>query len=236
MESTTNRSTYNLALVLQEVLTAVERLRANPQIVSDADAFRNQMIASLQKAEQEGKQRGYSGDDMRLAIFAVVAFLDESVLNSQNPTFSLWPRKPLQEELFGGHVAGETFFANLETLLRAGDSANVADVLEVYSLCLLLGYQGRYTLGNRGELQGLKLKIAEKIHRIRGPREFSPGWAPVAGSVPHVQRDRVVRWLLYTAISCAVLCGLLFVVFYFTLNSGVTSVRDLSTQAQAVRQ
>ena len=236
MESTTNRSTYNLALVLQEVLTAIERLRVNPQMVSDADSFRNQMIASLRKVEQEGRQRNYSGDDMRLAIFAVVAFLDESVLNSRNPVFAYWPRKPLQEELFGGHVAGETFFTNIENLLRAGDSENIADVLEVYQLCLLLGYQGRYTLGNRGELQTIKQKIAEKIQRIRGARELSPGWAPVAGSAPRVQSDRVVRWLLYSAISCAVLCGLLFVVFYFSLGSGATSIRDLAAQAEAVRR
>lgn len=236
MESTTNRSNYNLALVLQEVLTAIERLRANPQSVSDADNFRNQMVAGLRSAEQEGRQRGYSGDDMRLAIFAIVAFLDESVLNSRNPAFSFWPRKPLQEELFGGHIAGETFFTNIDNLLRATDSASIADVLEVYLLCLLLGYQGRYTLGNRGELQTIKHRIAEKIQRIRGVREFSPGWAPVAGSAPRVQRDRVVRWLLYTAICCAALCVLAFVVFYFSLSSGVTSIHDLAAQAEAVRR
>jgi type VI secretion system protein ImpK len=236
MESTTNRSTHNLALVLQEVLTAIERLRANPQTVSDADNFRNQMVASLRNAEQEGRQRGYSGDDMRLAIFAIVAFLDESVLNSRNAVFASWPRKPLQEELFGGHVAGETFFTNIDNLLRASDSASIADVLEVYLLCLLLGYQGRYTLGNRGELQTIKHRIAEKIQRIRGAREFSPGWAPVAGSVPRVQGDRVVRWLLYTAVSCAALCALMFLVFYFSLSSGVTSIRDLAAQAEAVRR
>src|SRR3954451_6451955 len=145
--------TYSLALVLQEVLTAVVRLRANPQAVSDAEGFRAQMIGALRNVEQEGRQKGCSGDDMRLAIFAAVAFLDESVLNSRNPIFSFWPRKPLQEELFGGHVAGETFFANIDNLLRASDSDTVAGVLEIYQLCLLLGYQGRYTLGNRGELQ-----------------------------------------------------------------------------------
>lgn len=236
MDPTTNRSTHNLALVLQEALTAIERLRSNPQTVSDADSFRNQMIGSLQAAEQTGKQRGYSGDDLRLAIFAVVAFLDESVLNSHNPVFSFWPRKPLQEELFGGHVAGETFFANIESLLRAPDSASIADVLEVYQLCLLLGYQGRYTLGNRGELQVTKQRIAEKIHRIRGNRELAPDWAPASGGIPRIKADRVVRLLLIAAVSCMLLCAIAFGAFYFVLNSGVSSIRDLATQAQAVRR
>jgi type VI secretion system protein ImpK len=236
MDSPANRSTYNLALVLQEVLTAVVRLRANPQTVSDAEAFRQQMIGALRNVEQEGRQKGYSGDDMRMAIFAAVAFLDESVLNSHNPIFSFWPRKPLQEELFGGHVAGETFFANIDNLLRASDSDTLADVLEVYQLCLLLGYQGRYTLGNRGELQAIKQKIADKIQRIRGVREFSPGWPPVAGGVPAAGADAVVRWLLYTAVGCAVLMLVLFLGFKLSLSSGVTSIRDLSAQAAAVNR
>ena len=49
---------------------------------------------------------GYSAEDVKLAGFALVAFLDESVLASGNPVFADWPAKPLQEELFGTHVAG----------------------------------------------------------------------------------------------------------------------------------
>lgn len=236
MESTPNRSTYSLALLLQEVLTAIVRLRANRQTVSDADSFRAQIVANLRNVEQEGRQRGYSEQDMRLAIFACVAFLDESVLNSRNPAFASWPRKPLQEEMFGGHMAGETFFANAQALLRAPDSATLADVLEIYQLCLLLGYQGRYTLGNQGELQIIKQNIADKIHRIRGARAFSPDWAPVPGTAPRVRRDRVVRWLFYVATACALVTVLIFAGSDFSLNSGVTSVRQLAHRASAARQ
>lgn len=234
METSTPRGTRNLALVLQEVLTAVVRLRANPQTVSDAESFRTHMITALRNAEAQGRQMGYSGDDMRLAIFATVAFLDESVLNSRSPVFASWPRKPLQEEMFGGHVAGETFFVNVEQLLRASDSVTGADVLELYLLCLLLGYSGRYTLGNRGEIQRIEQAIAEKIRRIRGVREFSPGWAPAASSAPHAQGDSVMRPLLYSTLACAVLCVLLFAGFKLSLISGVSSVRELSNRMAAV--
>jgi type VI secretion system protein ImpK len=164
---TPDQQNENLALVFQEVLTATVRLRANRQQVSDADSFRNQIRAGIRAAQQESRANGYSDEDFRLAAFAVVAFIDESVLNSRNPVFASWPRKPLQEELFGGHLAGETLFENLTGLLRAADSTRVADVLEVYDLCLLLGYQGRYTSMNSGELQNLKRTISDKLHRIR---------------------------------------------------------------------
>ena len=64
----------------------------------------------------------------------MVAFLDESVLNSRNPIFADWLRKPLQEELFGTHIAGEVFFQNLQQLLGRSDSPDLADLLEIYHL------------------------------------------------------------------------------------------------------
>ena len=86
----------NLALIFQEVLTAITRLRSNRQAATDAGVFRNQMKAALHAAESEATSKGYPVEDTRLATFALVAFLDESILNSNNPIFADWPRMPLQ--------------------------------------------------------------------------------------------------------------------------------------------
>ena len=107
----------NLALIYQEVFTVVMRLRANRQRFGDPEVFRSQIRNALKTAEGEGARRGYEVEDVRVATFAVVAFLDESILNSQNPIFADWQRKPLQEEMFGVHIAGEIFFRNLDRLL-----------------------------------------------------------------------------------------------------------------------
>src|ERR1035441_1866257 len=86
----------NLALIYQEILTAITRFRSNRQAVADAGSFRNQIKAAIGAAESEATRKGYAPDDVRLATFAVVAFLDESILNSNNPIFADWPRMPLQ--------------------------------------------------------------------------------------------------------------------------------------------
>src|SRR5258708_11391854 len=104
----------NLALHFQEALTAIIRLRANRQTVSDAERFRRHMREALRAAGAEAQRSGYTMEDVKLAAFATVALLDESILTSQNPRFAAWPRKPLQEEMFGIHVAGETFFQNAQ--------------------------------------------------------------------------------------------------------------------------
>ena len=144
----------NLALGFQEVLTAIVRMRANSQNITDAETFRAQVRAALKQADQEcTQQRGYLAEDVKLATFAVVAFLDESILNSRNPVFVDWPRKPLQEELFGVHVAGEIFFRNVERLLTRPDSNELADVLEVHLLCILLGFAGATAWAAAGTAQ-----------------------------------------------------------------------------------
>src|SRR3954447_14623588 len=170
--------TANLALIFQEVLTATVRLRSNRQAVSDSESFRHHIREALRQAAQEARNvAAYSTEDIKMATFAVVGFLDESVLSAQNPLFASWPRKTLQEELFGTHMAGETFFQNLQALLARGDSQDLADLLEVHYLCLLLGYRGRYSVGGTGELQGAMQATADKITRIRGPlMGLSPSW------------------------------------------------------------
>jgi len=154
----------NLALIFQEVLTAIVRLRSNRQELTDAETFRYSMREAIKTAIQEARnQAGYSAEDIKMATLALVGFLDESVLNTQNPIFAEWPRKPLQEELFGIHMAGELFFQNLSQLLGRQDSADLADLLEIHYLCLLLGYSGRYSLGGGGELSQANATAPTKI-------------------------------------------------------------------------
>ncbi|HVX65077.1 MAG TPA: DotU family type IV/VI secretion system protein [Bryobacteraceae bacterium] len=220
----------NLALVFQEVLTAVIRLRTNRQVVTDSELFRTQMREALNAADQEGRKRAYTGEQTRMAIFAVVAFLDESILNLQQPVFAEWPRKPMQEELFGVHVAGEIFFNTVQRLLAQQDAHDVADVLEIYLLCLLLGFRGRYGVGGQGELRNVIDAIAEKLRRIRGySPDLSPAWAIPPGAIKLTQSDPWVKRLLWTAVACFALVVILFGVFKLSLGSGASDLRALPT-------
>jgi type VI secretion system protein ImpK len=198
------RRTGVLAAALQEALTAIERLHTSRQAAADAATFRNQIKQLLATAHDEARRAGYEAADVKLAIYAAVAFLDEAVLNSRLPAFAEWPRRPLQEELFGGHTGGETFFQNLHALLSRGDSDDLADVLEVYELCLLFGFQGRYAMGNPDELRAWVTATAEKRIRIRGALDgLSPAWAPPTDEVIPVPRDVWVRRLGIAAIVLA---------------------------------
>ena len=185
--------TDNLALAFQELITVGERLRCNRQTVADAASFRAQIWAAVKTASDQARNRGYSQEDIELATFAVIAFVDESILNLRHPIFADWPRQPLQEERYGHHVAGEIFFQNLQKLLLRTDSAQLADLLEVYYLCLMLGFAGRYSLGGRGELRAIMQQTAEKLQRIRQTSTIlSPDCQPPADQVR--AGHRAIRW------------------------------------------
>ena len=223
----------NIALIYQEAITAIVRLRSNRQRVPDAATFRNHMLQLLRTAEQEARARGYTGEDTRLTTFAVVAFLDESVLNLRNPIFADWHGRPVQEELFGGHMAGEIFFQSLDRLLGRGDSEDLADVLEVYYLCLLLGYRGRYGIGGLAELRAIMGNIVEKMRRVRGDTwELAPDWAPPLGPL-EAPPDPWFKRLLIAAAACFALTVLLFITYHWSLSSGVREVQQIVVETRA---
>ena len=226
------RRQQNLAFVFQELLTVGERLRSGRQPVNDSRSFRGQLLAALDSSIEEGRKRGYNAEDVELAAFAVVAYLDESILNLRSPIFVDWPKQPLQEQRYGHSLAGEIFFKNLANFMNRSDTHDLADLLEVYYLCMLLGFAGRYSLGGKGELYAIQQKLGEKIQRIRQTTaELSPAWQLPNDGPPRVQGDPWVKRLIYTAIGCLALTGLLFVLFKVLLNGGVSTMADLAKGA-----
>ena len=229
-DATTLPVTYHanrLSLVFQELLTAIVRIRARRQQVPNADAFRARSLELLRQAEEDARRRGYSGDDASLGVFAVVAFLDESVLHSADPIFRDWARRPIQEEMFKGHVAGEKFFQNIRGLLTADDSPRTADLLEVYQLCLLLGYRGRYGPGREGELRAIADRISEKIRRVRGvSAALAPAALPREEAVPR-DADPWARRLAVAAIALTLLLLSALLIYRLSLSQAMSGLDAL---------
>ena len=234
MSSNLERRAENLAYCFQEVLTVGERLRANRQHVSDAESFRHQVREAIKTSAEEARRRGYSGEDIQLATFAVVAFLDESILNMHNPVFADWPRRPLQEEYFGHHVAGEIFYQNLDKIMQRNESQDMGDLLEVYQLCMLLGFAGKYSIGGRGELQSRIQTTGEKIARIRqSPAELSPSWMPPNDVVATSGADPWVKRLIFMTAGILLVTIILFGVYKMNLGSGVGRMETLAAQGRS---
>ena len=216
-----------LALLYEGILTATVRVQSGRQQVQDPENFRTRMKQALREIASTAARKGYSAEDVQEANFAVVAFLDESILTA-DPSATEWAQKSLGEELFGQRSAGEMFFKRLETLRANRDSQSLAEVLEVYYLCLLLGYEGKFAGGSKAELQLLMTNLRDRIERVfgRGP-EFSPDATlpdePVAMAPAADPINMQVRLFALAALVLAVLS---FVVFSLHLSSKSSDVQQ----------
>jgi type VI secretion system protein ImpK len=187
------------------------------------------MLRELSRAEQEARSRGYSNEDLNEIKFALVAFLDETALGCGNPIFADWRRLTVQAQMYGTHQAGEVFFQHLQKTLNRSDSRETADLLEVYYLCLLLGFKGRYAAG--GNLRSVMSMVQEKIARIRGRSvTLSPRGALPADAVRLVETDHWLKPLTIAAVSIIVLATAIFTVFKIVLVSGASELSNLATQ------
>jgi len=234
----------SLASCYENALTIILRLSAlTQQSAANSQDIRTSIRAALKAAMEQAKAIGYSSEINQLAFFAVVSLLDESVLKLQSPAFADWAQRPMQEEMFGHNRAGEVFFDNLRTLLARQDSHETADCLEVYCLCMLLGFKGKYALsasvtsfisgqagngggpGQRpgGDIQVLIRQAREKIDRIRGKVSFLPD--PPAPQVKQIATvDPWSRALGIAALVLLVVTLLAFGGFWFALSTGASHI------------
>src|ERR1022692_858354 len=203
-------SQENLALLYQGFLTGIVRLQSQRQRIADGESFRKRTKATLQEVEQVAVAAGYDVRDVKDTHFAVVAFLDSVVLHSKDPVHAEWESKTLQEELFGKSEAGVVFFEKLEHFRSRRDSQQLADIVEVYLLCLLLGFEGRYSGGARGELDGIIQRTRMRIQDIRGRgRQISPtGGLPTEPALMAPMRHSIDQFRLVTlgAVILTILC------------------------------
>src|SRR5262249_42974195 len=147
------------------------RLQSKRERIGDALSFRRKMKAALQEIERSATALNYDFQDIQDAHLAVVAFLDEVVLGSDDAARPEWVRFPLAHDLLGQPAAGEVFFERIEGVLRsAKDSNQLADVLEVYLLCLALGFEGKYSGDERPKLNALMERTRSRIEAIRQRR------------------------------------------------------------------
>jgi type VI secretion system protein ImpK len=221
-----------LALLYEGILTAIVRVQTGRQQVQDPESLRIRMKQALKEIAAIAPRKGYSAEDLQGADFAVVAFLDETILTASDGSASQWAGKSLCEELFGQRSAGELFFKRLEALRANRDSLELAEVLEVYYLCLLLGYEGKFSGSSKTELQLLMSNVRERIERIFGRNpEFSPDAdLPDEPLPPPPQADPLNNQTKLFALAALVLAVLSFIGFYSQLGSTSANINHAAEE------
>ena len=121
----------------------------------------------------------------------------------------------MQLVMFGDQLAGDKFFTYLEDLRSKG--AVRLQALEVYHLCLLIGFQGKYRLEGSEQLGYLTARLGEELVFLKGKRTaFAPHWAS-PDRVAHLLRRQIPLWT--PALVLGVVGAISFTAFNLTLST-----------------
>jgi type VI secretion system protein ImpK len=128
----------------------------------DSENLKSRVYEMFERFENSSRRAGIDNEKISLSKFALVAFLDETIISSGWSQKDQWLSDPLQIKLFDTFNAGEEFFNHMAELrLRSNQNK---DVLEIYYLCLSLGFKGKYQLQSPENLRRVIDDLNLELH------------------------------------------------------------------------
>lgn len=202
-------------------------LRLKAGIVAPSNELRPQCAKLLGDFERRAERYRFNHKIVQVSKFALASFIDETVLTNNFPLRDEWEKYPLQLEYFGEQLAGNKFFNKLKAMLKQIDKT--ADAVEIYYVCMLLGFKGRYGVYEQEKLLAIMQKTAQmlvKVGKIK-PVELSPNWLAEDQPEP-VEKKGMPTWAKIGAFSGI---GLAIIVYFIMF---VISGRFLQAAQEAL--
>ncbi|MCL6269343.1 type IVB secretion system protein IcmH/DotU [Sansalvadorimonas sp. 2012CJ34-2] len=220
----------NTLLTLMVKLRTTTEHRLVPQL-------HQMMTAEIQRFDRELQSQGMRPEQIIAARYLLCTVLDETVMNTPWGSRSGWSQRSLLSTFHRETFGGEKCFAILQRLQEAA-RMNL-HVLELFYLCLSLGFEGKFKLVPNGTAQ--LDTIRDNLYRViqaqrdQGDNELSPHWQS------SVRRGKglmhyIPLWV-FAAVALAVLVAAYagFSVWLFQGNEPVIeSMQQLITEAVAI--
>lgn len=161
--------------VCADAVTLATQLSQAPDL-PPPEVLRQRINVTFENLRQRAQQADIPSADAMEAIYALAAFMDEQILRSPWPARQQWMAQPLQLVYFHENTAGEGFYNRLAGLEADPDRAHV---VQIYYICLALGFQGKYAVSHPGEWAALVERTASTLsRRIPTSETLSPAGYP----------------------------------------------------------
>ena len=170
----------SLSELCSKSLLFVLHLRSSGRY-ADAQTMRQRCKELLTEFEEESDRLGFEAKDMQAIKYAIVAFIDETVLASDWEQKDTWAANPLQLDIYKHYGAGEHFFELLD------QTQTRPQILEVFYLCMALGFKGKYRLRQQEHIQVLVEETQDTLRRLKGQGQLQALLSPGG------QRDEVME-------------------------------------------
>lgn len=191
-------------------------LRLKAGIVQPSMELRPKIASMLTDFERRAERYRFNHKIVQVSKFALAAFVDETVLsNSEYNLKEEWEKYALQLEYFNEQLAGNKFFDKLEAMLKQIEVTQ--DAVEIYYICMLLGFKGRYAIYEKEKLLATMQKTANalvKVGKIK-PTELSPNW--LANDQPKPPEKRgMPTWAKVSAFGGLCLAIIIYLIMFMS--------------------
>ena len=217
-------------LYSNNIINAAERLFRTSMSMLTGDKqevgfeqLRDTVLSDIDHVDRVMFEGKYSATHISYAKYALVAYIDEFVMKSDWQHKIKWMSSPLQLELFGDHVAGKKFFEKLNEIVLL--SSDAVELLELYYLCLEMGYEGSYRVDGIEKLQALKVNIKDQIDACRDNSGKSLlDRETLSTDIYHALRSGIPSWVVVTF--CIMIIVLFYVGYEYSLENLLASNND----------
>lgn len=181
------------------LITVFERIRYTPSH-SDVDGLYQRLVNEIKTFEGQLRSQQVKPEIVLAARYSLCTVIDEAVLNTPWGAESNWPQRTLLSTFHNETGGGEKFFLLVDKL-RASPMENL-NILELFYLCLSLGYEGKYKYLPQGRdaLEQVRDDLFSIIRNYRGEyeRSLSPNWQGL-GQVQNSLENYLPMWVVVTA-------------------------------------
>jgi type VI secretion system protein ImpK len=186
---------------------------ADAQELPPPDVLRQRINVLFSSMSQRGKQAGITDTDLRDATYAIAALMDEQLLRSNWTGRTAWMAQPLQLTYFNENTAGEGFFQRLSALEQ---SPGQEHLVQIYYLCLALGFRGRYAVAGVGDVQAEQEHARNIVAQRLPPSEVISGLRQVESVI--WQTAKSANHSCWCCHLCRVCCRLCFAEGYLGVH------------------
>jgi len=198
------------------VLGLLERIGRDERITVEEERLR--IRGQLDQAEAYLGQ----GADWEAAKYALVSWIDEVLIEAPWPSGEWWKNNSLEWEEFKSNDRSEEFYVRAK---RDASALRRKDALEVFYVCVVLGFRGLYRDPERTaalaeplelppDLETWARQTSMAIQLGRGRPPISDGSVPIEGAPP-LGGPFTLIWASVIGVILAVLTIVVGMLFFF---------------------
>ncbi len=206
-----SQNLYDLVYFASPVFDLILRLQA--KIIKPSNELRPKIKALLDDFDRRAERYKFNYKIIQVSKFALAAFVDETVLTGDFHLKEEWEKFPLQLEYFGEQLAGEKFFDKLEAMLHQIEIT--ADAVEIFYVCMLLGFKGKYAIYEQDKLLNIMKKTADALIKAGKIRKIELSPHAIVNDQPKPpEKKNIPTWAKILALSGLAFSLLLYLIMY----------------------